>query len=227
MSITLLELRTRARRRADMENSQFITDPELTDYINSSIAELHDILIQAYDSDYAIAEAPPITTVSGQDQYDLPTDFYKVKGVDAKIDNNNYSTLQNFNFNERNRSNSFTIWNVAGLPHIQYRVLGNKIKFSPIPDKAVEIKLWYIPLATKLVADGDILDDINQFAEYVIVDTAIKMLTKEESDVTVLAAQKLALKRRIEEVANNRDTSNSDSVTDIYAAQNDYLYNGE
>ena len=48
MSITLAELRTQARNRADMESSEFVTDTELTDYINSSIAELHDILIQSY-----------------------------------------------------------------------------------------------------------------------------------------------------------------------------------
>ena len=57
-----------------------------------------------------------------------------------------------------------------------------------------------------------------------IVDAAIKMLNKEESDVTVLQQHKAELKRRIEEVANNRDANNPQSVSDIYAENVDYYY---
>jgi hypothetical protein len=68
------------------------------------------------------------------------------------------------------------------------------------------------------------LSDFNQYAEYVITDVAIKMLNKEESDVTVLAAQKMALKRRIEEAAQNRDAENAEYVADIYIENDDYFY---
>ena len=66
-----------------------------------------------------------------------------------------------------------------------------------------------------MLADSDILDGISGFDEYVIVDAAIKAMQKEESDVSVLMAQKEALKRRIEAAAANRDAGEPESVSDI------------
>ena len=48
-TFTEADLRTRARRRADMENSTFVTDAEIQDYLNSSIAELHDFMVKSYE----------------------------------------------------------------------------------------------------------------------------------------------------------------------------------
>jgi len=85
----------------------------------------------------------------------------------------------------------------------------------------MNFRLWYHPVATKLLLDTDSYDDINQFAEYAIVDAAIKMMQKEESDVRVLAAQKEALRQRIIAMAANRDANESSSVTDVYAEDTD------
>lgn len=223
MSITLLELRDQARQRADQENSEFVTDSELTSYINNSIAELHDLLIQAYDSDYYLSEYT-FTTVADQAAYDLPADFYKVRGVDLKLNGQNWFTIKKFTFNERNRFDDFGVWDVFGFSSVRYRVMGSKIRFNPTPDNITNVRLWYIPVATKLVADTDTLDDLNAYSEYIIVDAAIKMMVKEESDPSALMAQKQALKRRIEEAANNRDAGNAESVKDIYAENVDYYY---
>ena len=228
MAITLAELKLQSREKADMVDSNFVTDSELTSYINSSIAELHDIMIQAYGEDYFINEVE-FTTTPNQADYDFSTiipdnDFYKMRGVDAKLNGDDFFTLKPFNFNERNRFQHFGVWDYLGITNVRYRILGSKLRFSPVPDAATLVRLWYIPIATKLVADTDSLDDLNQFAEYVLVDVAIKMLNKEESDVAVLMAQKGDLKRRIEEVAGNRDAGESHSISDIYIENDSYFY---
>lgn len=222
MAITLLELRTQARQRADMERSQFITDSELNIYINSSIAELYDLLITAYDSEYNISTYT-FTTVTGTTSYDLPTDLYKLRGVDAAIGGPEFKSVRKFTFNERNRDQFFSGWDYNGYPTVRYRLVGSQILFAPAPDSETDIRLWYIPLAAKLVADTDELNDLNQFAEYVIVDAAIKMLQKEESDVSVLFAQKEALRNRIEDMAKGRDAGTPDEITDIYTANYDFF----
>lgn len=222
MTITLGELKTQARDRADMAKSGFVSDSELTTYINSSIAELFDILIQAYSSDYYISTYI-FTSVPNQDTYALPADWYKLRGVDAKLNGSDFLTVSSFNFNERNRFKQDGVWNLYGVPTIRYRQVGDNIVFEPTPDGAVQIKLWYVPLAVKLVADGDILKDLNQFSEYVVVDTAIKMRVKEETDTTVLETQKAALLKRITDAAQNRDVGESESVSDVYA-ENDMRY---
>jgi len=53
-SITLSQLRTRCKQQADMENSTFISDTELNNYINESIEELRDILIKNFGEDYYV-----------------------------------------------------------------------------------------------------------------------------------------------------------------------------
>lgn len=228
MAITLEELQTQSRHRADMEESNFVTDSELISYINNSISELHDILIQAYDGDYYVKESTFFTT-SSQDSYLLSTiisdsDFYKLRGVDARLNNQDFDTLQPFQFNERNKRQNFGAWNYLGLANVRYRLVGSSLHFTPVPDSAIEIKVWYIPTAAKLVNATDELQDLNAFSEYVIVDTAIKMMQKEESDTTVLQQQKAALKRRIEEAANNRDAGSGEQISDVYNESNDYRY---
>lgn len=222
MSITLAQLKSQARDRADMTNSQFVSDSELVNYINGSIAELHDLLIAAYDNDYYITEYT-FNTVSGTDSYALPNDFYKLRGIDSKIGTDQWFTLQPFNFNERNSKNDLVAY-LAYDNNFRYRIMGSEVVFSPVPQGIYSIKLWYIPVATKLTSDSDTLNDLNQFSEYVIVDAAIKMTNKEEADVSVLAAQKAELKRRIEVMAQNRNADKSESISDIYAENLDYLW---
>ena len=75
-----------------MENSLFVKDSELTSYINNSIAELHDLLIQSYGDDYYV-ETVSFNGVSGQIDYALPNGtnysaapkFYKLRGVDVRV----------------------------------------------------------------------------------------------------------------------------------------------
>lgn len=226
MIITLAELRTQSRQRADMENSNFVSDVEYNANINASLAELHDILISAYGEDYYIDEFD-FNAVANQSEYDLPDDFYKLRGVDVKLNTAGqaeYYSVRRFNFNERNRYTQQGLWQINGLPFIRYRLVGSKLRFSPAPDQNTEVKIWYIPRSVVLVDDTDEFDDINGYAEYVIVDAAIKALNKEESDVSVLMAQKEALRQRIIAMAQNRDAGESESVSDIYAENDDYYY---
>ena len=222
MSVTLLDLKTRARQRADMENSDFVSDDELTGYINSSRAELHDLLVATFGPDYYI-DNYDFNCVSGTDSYDLPEDFYKLKGVDAQLTGSQWYTLRPFNFNERNRNQDVT-WGLLAGPSIRYRLVGDKLKFSPPPDSSYSMRLYYIPLPSVLVNDADEFNDINSYAEYVVVDAAIKMLMKEESDVSVLLQQKEALKRRIEVMASNRDAEQPESISDIYAENDEFWF---
>jgi uncharacterized protein YdcH (DUF465 family) len=205
-----------------MVNSKFVSDSELTGYVNSSIAELYDLLTAAYGSDYNLSSYS-FTTVNGTQDYALPADFYKLKGVDSQINNDLWFSIRPFNFNERNR-NQDIVWGLIGGPSIRYRMVGGNIRFSPMPTGIFNMRLWYVPLATKLVADADVFNDINQFSEYVVVDAAIKMMQKEESDVSVLMAQKNELKKRIESMAADRDAGQPETVSDIYAENNEYWF---
>jgi hypothetical protein len=210
---TLLELRTQARQRADMVGSNFVSDTELTGYINSSAAELYDLLIAQFE-DYKVTSGN-ISVVPSTSSYSLPTDFYKLLGVDLVVDSQgNAVTLKPFVFAERNAYMFTPTWNVVGLAYLRYHMIGDSIRFVPVPNQTQTVKLWYIPALTKLSADADTLDGVNGWEEYVVVDAAIKMLAKEESSTEVFQKQKKELIDRINKMAANRDPGSPTRVTD-------------
>jgi len=212
---TLGQLKYESRLRADKVGSGFIKDDELLTYINSSYAELYDLLVGAYGNDY-YAKEYAFATVGQQRAYPLPADFYKLLGADYVVGPTSILTLKPYQFNERNRYQQGTYWSaLVGIYGPKYRITEENIDFAPIPDGSYNIVLHYVPACPKLADDVDTANGVNGWEEYIIVDCAIKMLQKEESDVSVLMAQKQALLGRINLMAENRDAGQSFRVTDV------------
>lgn len=213
--VTLAELKFQSRLRADKVGSTFIKDDELLTYINSSYAELYDLLVGAYGNEYYEQEHS-FSTVGNTRRYDLPDDFYKLVGVDYVIGPTSVLTLKPYQFNERNRYQQGTYWSaLVGIYGPKYRLVNEAIEFAPIPDGSYNIKLHYVPACPKLVDDSDTANGVNGWEEYIIVDVARKMLIKEETDVTELNKHKDALLARINLMAENRDAGQSFRVTDV------------
>jgi hypothetical protein len=223
--MSLGQVRLLAQQRADRVNSNFVTKEEWNSYINQSYTELYDLLVTLYEDYYV---APPLTfqTDGSTSQYTLPNGsnfsgapaFYKLLGVDCGLgaNNNAWVTLHKFDFISRNR---YVFPNVTstflGVFNLRYRVVGNTLFFIPTPSANQYIRLWYIPRVATLLKDSDMLQSISGWVEYVIVDAAIKCLQKEESDVTVLMAQKQMLIDRIQSSAMNRDAGQPDTISDV------------
>ncbi len=68
------------------------------------------------------------------------------------------------------------------------------------------------------------MDWINGWEEYVVVDAAIKILGKEESDATTMGARKAALVGRIASIAENRDQGAPGKTVDVMG---NYLWGGD
>jgi hypothetical protein len=213
MSTTLATMRERVRARADMKNSLFVEEDELNQYINSSYQELYDLLVASFEDYYTL---PPVTvTITTGSTIDLPTDFYKLRGVDGKLDNNNFYTLQPFQFAERNINRQGVGILNASQWYTQYRIVGNKIYITPEDNAAGDYRLWYIPKCTTLLLDTDTLDGINGWEEYIVVDAARKCLQKEESDTSAMVQEKEMLRQRIINMAARRDAGMPKSITDL------------
>lgn len=219
-------LRLQAQQRADRVNSNFVTASEWNSYINQSAFELYDILTTEYE-DYNIAEPFVFVTTSAQ-SYKLPNGIvadayggigrplYKLMGVDLGLTSgsNGWLTVKKFDFIQRNR---YIFPNLAssymGVFNLRYRVMGNQLTLIPPPSAGQYLRLWYVPRMERLLKDTDMLDGVNGWTEYVIVDAAIKALQKEESDVTALMMQKQALTDRIQAAAMNRDAGQPDTIS--------------
>lgn len=222
--LSLGEIRTLAQQRADMINSNFVSTAEWNSYINQSYFELYDLLVTVYE-DYYLAPVLSFSTDGVSQSYALPNGqnysgakpFYKLMGVDCGLGgtNNAWVTLKKYEFIERNRYVYPSITSTfLGVFNMAYRIMGNNLMFIPTPSGGQQIQVWYIPRLTELLQDTDIADGVSGWTEYVICDAAIKAMQKEESDVSVLIAEKMALKQRIEESAMNRDAGQPDKISD-------------
>ena len=216
--VTLAQIKTQSRERSDMSNTNFISDSELNSYVNASIRELYDLLVATY-SDYYVADAYQVTVASDAENIPVPEDFYKLRGLDRSIDGSgsesSWWSVDNFNFAERNKYNAtFTYYSGRVFPLVKYRIFGANLRLIPAAQAPGVYRIWYVPKATTLTNDSDSFDGINGWEEYVVVDCAIKMLQKQEDDVSVLMNQKQELKARIEAMAADRDAGTPERITD-------------
>jgi hypothetical protein len=219
-TVTLSSLRTQIRQRCDMENSSFVSDSELNSYINASYAELYDLLVSRFEDYFTTTTTATVT--AGNSSFAVPSDFYKLRGVDRQIgSSDNYYALLKFNFSERNWRNRRLNRALFGQSNINYRLIGDTVELLPEDHAAGTYRLWYVPAFTTLSSDSDTLDGVNGWEEYIVVDACIKCLEKEESSTTSFERQKQKLEMRIEEMASNRDFDQPERVTDMQQNQFD------
>lgn len=214
MARTLLQLRTAVRQRADMENSTFISDSELNDYINASAAELHDILTTTFEDYFLTSQI--VTVASGTNSIPLPYDLLKLKGLDYQYDSSpRWMTVRPFVWAERNDTTPDRRMPLRYGPFRTYRVGPSEIFLLPESDASGTYRIWYLQTYLPLMIDSSVYLVPQYWDEYVIVDAAMKCLIKEESDVSTLAAMKGALMQRILNAAPNRDAGEAPRVADV------------
>jgi hypothetical protein len=214
MATTLAQLRTRAQRRADLENSSFVSDDEWKDYANEEYAELDELLLTTFE-DYRLTSVP-VVVVSGVSDYALPDDFYKLRGVDY-IAHGVTHTLREFQFRERNRWQSYAGEVSGNLAALRYQVLGTNLRLVPLPQGGGQLVLWYAPQIGLLSTDTDELHSgiVAGWDAFVVLGMAIKALKKEEQEVSALEGEKMALRQRIEAAAQGRNASDPMRIVDV------------
>ncbi len=209
---TLQNLITLLRQRTNTEVNQFVTDAELTTYLNNSLCLLDGILISKFN-DYKLSQT--ITTLAtDQDYLELPADFLKLRGLDVQLSTTDYQQLNPFSFKQRNKR-LFS----SGPIDLEYRLAGSHIILQP-KDLAIQYnyRLWYTPDYIPLVNLTDTLEtymDSQAWYEYAVVNSAIKVLAKQNMDPSTFMAQAAELKDHIERLsAPNRDAGEPASIID-------------
>ncbi len=205
-SVTLTTLLSRARERADMINSQFVTDAKFTDWINEANQRLHGMLVEAMGEEY-VSLTSAFTTAANTSDYPLPASFYKLYGVDLNY-HGYWHSLERFERPERN------VYREAHHTMPRYALVGSNLRLYPIPSVGLTGSIIYAPEATVLVNPSDTVSYPNGWEKFVVIDAAIQALLKEESDVRGLSAERAAIVREIEVAKENRDMATPKYVTD-------------
>ena len=211
-SVTLALLKTQVRETANMENSQFVSDAELARYIDLSYARLYNMLIKADDNYYTIGPTE-FTVPTGSNSFALPTDFFKLMGIDCKFGSSWYP-IKPFEMAERGRWVNANKLAYVGLINIAYKIMGSNIIFYPQESVSGSYRYWYIPQRTPLVLDTDTMDGLQGFQRFVVIDAAIKCSQKEEADCSALLEEKNEIIAEINSMARNSDMGYPKKVQD-------------
>lgn len=241
--INLGYLRYQSQLQSDKLHSQYLTDDEWNFNINQSANELYDILITKYGDNYLMAPYLLIP-LTGSEAYALPDGllyssapaFYKLLGVDVNISgaistpNAGWIPVARFNWSDRDKYTTFPgqAGALNNIYQMSYRQMGNLLFVIPA-NMNQTLRISYVPMLRQMLLDTDMLPfSISGWAEYVIVDAALKAMGKQEDfdKVAYFNGRKLALLERIETTAANRDAGQPNTVSNTRATMGDPGFSG-
>ena len=211
-----------AKRFADMENSNFISDSEWQDYVNFGLKQYWNKINQTMQ-DYNIKEVF-FQLINNQTDYALPEDFMYKRGFDMSMGpqfppdqvSQFWITLYPYDFKERG-SYSYPWFSVyAGMYGLRYRIMSTFVRFLPAPIPENWIRHSYIPVAPTFTAPTDIINGYNGFEEYAAAWAAYRALTKEESDTMNVEKIIAEWEKTIDTQAQDRNRDVGDKVSDVY-----------
>jgi len=212
-----------------MENSNFIEDPELLNYINEALYTWYDVMVEAYEDYFLPAEPTVFVLQPGTDGlFDLPGDFYKLAGLDRSISSGATDRFYPMKKTPwRGRTNTENTFRYALTANVTYRIFKDKIQMTPRDSANGTYQLWYIPVATPFVNESDSIETFNGFENLLIVDVAIKMLAKEESDPSLLLMERERLTAALDQMKIDRDINEGERIEETYESRDGYGPTGD
>jgi len=214
---TLEDLQVAIRNRGGWRRTD-VTDSQLTESINSSIAELRDLVAKSDPSHFV--EFEDISVVSGTRSYSLPAGFYKCVGADAYDASytDGYATMKQFNWTER-YDDTYT----GTKANTRYHIRGDEIHFHPTPTWTAVVRLEYIPTYTALVDPTDTFDTFNHWQEHIVLNTCVKTSVSLGKDPAAFVALKSEAENRIanfavQDIHEQKRTSAVDTLENIQLA---------
>lgn len=220
---TLTNMILAVRRRANIESQTgFVSDLEITEYLNYCLSDLYDRLVQAGGQPW-YRQTNTLTMVNGTASYALPADFYRLVSVDINIGNNVVVSARPYMEFERNRFKWFYQGWFSSRP-IYYRLLGSNINFVPVPNAAFTVTLNYYPAFTKLVNGSDTFDGVNGWEEWAIWRTAAYCKAKGDEDPSYCQQMAAELAARIDGIAQARDAENPERVHEVDADADPWFF---
>jgi hypothetical protein len=207
---TLTNLIADVRQRTNMENSEFVSDAEITEYLNQELAELHGRLTAA-ESQPHFRTFTDFSVVIGTNLYALPADFWKVQRCTTTIDGCTYDLEP---FMEGERAGLYTSQNYVQTRGPMYRIQAGNIEVVPV-NRAFTLRMFYVSAHQRLVAGSDTTDGFNGYEVAAIYGACATILQKEESDPSFYLLQKQSIYRHIDSLAAQRDASHPERVTDV------------
>lgn len=210
---TLANLRTQIRQRTDNEHTagQFVTDAELNQLINKYYRELWALLAR-----YNVRrnEATQTIAANGAASYNLDAALYAIIGVYRVDGSGERIWLPRADHRQRgnpNRTGDATC----------YRATATTIEFQPEPGSGT-YEILYAPIPTALSADGDTVQGIIGWEQFIVASAAVDVALKENTDPSAFMQEREMLRRRIQDEAMATELSEGVRIQDVRTGQHQW-----
>lgn len=220
-NLTLDDFILRFRNRGGYRNSTVFTDVIITEFVNSAMCEVWDLLVNTWE-DYYLKEDTSFMTMNGVEQYGLPSDFYKLRRVEIQEGAGATSRFRKLRPAGLERLNRLR--DESGEP-IRYHLRGVNnaapppdfipvIVLAPTPVAAQTLRYTYIPVAQQLVSGTDTWDGINGYDELVTQRALLKADMRENVMTTEREREIARLEQRVISSAPSRDAGEPVRMSD-------------
>lgn len=196
----LSTLRTRCRRRADLEGQDKISPAEWDALISEQYGELFDIVTSAGLRHF---EKEATITATGATSYVVAADHGKTVGLDRVETDGTRHALRPLMVQERTRYGGVT------GDAVEYALVDDQVFLYPKPGSGT-YKMLYIAQATDITTkvDADLIDVVCNYGEaFLIWGVAVKALSKMEADVRLAMAERDRNAQKLLEWAIERDAN--------------------
>lgn len=198
-TITLSAMRDIIYFRGSFENSLKFTPARVNVEINAAYAELYELLADSNEGIFDTTASA--STVAAQDYVALPADFWRLRGVDILIAGK-YRELRQIGIADRNRFQT-----ASGRPEAYRTAAGStrgRIVLYPTPNAVETLRFVYTPTFTPLSADGDTVEGYNDWSDYIIAATLLRLYQREERPLGEIQQELARVSARVIKGASQR-----------------------
>lgn len=222
---TLAQLWSSAQLMADMPNTTFATAAEGYERINYSIARLYGKLVNSAGADF-FRESRTLSTAANTSYTDigatgsslntLSGSFLRLLSLEVTLGEYPQTIHELPDWELRHAFANYSGWTgregtkwgkAAPYYTLEYAANGARIHWWPTPTAIHTVTAWVIPTAPVLVQTSDTFDGINGFEDWVIHDVAIYLKQREESDPSVLMAERSEIEADMTKMITRKHSS--------------------
>lgn len=207
---TLTNLLSDIRQRTNLENSTFVTDTELTEYLNQELAELWTRLF--------LSEGQPhqrlsqiIAVTAGTTLYSLNADFYAAQEVTASLGG---AVISLHPFMPLEHAYLQSAGASGAIGPVCYRIQAAQIEFLPA-SQAFTATVYYTPACPRLVSGSDTFDGYNGYEMAAVHGACATALAKAARDPSFYLGQRERTYALIDAASARRDNSHPERVQDV------------
>jgi hypothetical protein len=197
----LADINAIVRFRGDFRNVLRYPDANINVEIQTAWAELYELIANTNEGYWDTKTT--VSTVAAQDFVALPSDAWRVRGID-RLDGADYIPMAQIGISDRTRYN-------ADLSQPRAYYLSSRgAELFPTPDQVYTLRVVYTPVAPAL--DTTQRNYYNGWEEYVVYGTLVRLVLQEDRASTQWKAELADQRARILSGASQRKAQEPEYV---------------